>query len=67
MNVVFCSFYISAKTDDLVIQCLMQVAANVLKITLTHKDLDTSNVGIIMILLSLLIFCLFLLTESDKS
>ena len=39
------SHFVSAKTDDLLTQCLMKVAANVLQINLSSSDLDTSTVS----------------------
>jgi hypothetical protein len=34
---------LSAKTDDMVYQCFLKVAANVLRIPLTSSDLDASQ------------------------
>jgi Ras-related protein Rab-28 len=38
------SHLLSAKTDDMVYQCFLKVAANVLRIPLTSSDLDASQV-----------------------
>lgn len=41
---IFYSHLLSAKTDDMVYKCFLRIAADVLKIKLTARDIDNSQV-----------------------
>ena len=45
LNTVFCSHFVSAKTNDTINACFLKIAADVMRVKLTASDIQSVTVS----------------------